>query len=140
VAKIVVPVDGSEPSVRALKYAIDRVRAVPGSSISVVNVQAGIPASVSDFVGKDAVEGFHREQADGELNAAKAALADARVKHEIVYLVGSPAEAIDQFVRDSGASEVVMGRRGLGTIAGILMGSIATRVLHLVDVPVTLVK
>jgi nucleotide-binding universal stress UspA family protein len=33
-----------------------------------------------------------------------------------------------------------MGTRGLGGVRGLLRGSVATHVLHLVDVPVTLVK
>ena len=33
-----------------------------------------------------------------------------------------------------------MGTRGLGSIRGLLLGSVATQVLHLVDMPVTLVK
>jgi nucleotide-binding universal stress UspA family protein len=41
--------------------------------------------------------------------------------------------------------QIIMGTRGLGAggvaaISGLLLGSIATKVLHLVDVPVTLVK
>ncbi|MBV8321628.1 MAG: universal stress protein, partial [Hyphomicrobiales bacterium] len=33
-----------------------------------------------------------------------------------------------------------MGTRGLGGVRGLLLGSVATQLLHLVDVPVTLVK
>lgn len=33
-----------------------------------------------------------------------------------------------------------MGTQGLGAMAGLLMGSVATKVLHLLDVPVLLVK
>ena len=33
-----------------------------------------------------------------------------------------------------------MGTRGLGSISGLLLGSVATKVLHLVKVPVTLVS
>ena len=33
-----------------------------------------------------------------------------------------------------------MGTRGMSAISNLLMGSIATRVLNLADVPVTLVK
>ncbi len=33
-----------------------------------------------------------------------------------------------------------MGTRGLGTVAGILLGSVATKVIHFADVPVTLIK
>ncbi|MFN0302201.1 MAG: universal stress protein, partial [Burkholderiales bacterium] len=37
-------------------------------------------------------------------------------------------------------SEVVMGTRGLGSVSGLVLGSVATKIIHLVDVPVTLVK
>jgi nucleotide-binding universal stress UspA family protein len=33
-----------------------------------------------------------------------------------------------------------MGTRGMGGFAGMVMGSVATKVVHLVDCPVTLVK
>jgi nucleotide-binding universal stress UspA family protein len=35
---------------------------------------------------------------------------------------------------------IVMGTRGLGGVRGLLLGSVATQLLHLTDVPVTLVK
>jgi nucleotide-binding universal stress UspA family protein len=35
---------------------------------------------------------------------------------------------------------VVMGTRGLGAVTGMLLGSVATKVIHLSDVPVLLVK
>jgi len=39
-----------------------------------------------------------------------------------------------------GVGHVFMGTRGLGGVRGLLLGSVATQLLHLVDVPVTLVK
>jgi nucleotide-binding universal stress UspA family protein len=43
-------------------------------------------------------------------------------------------------VKDSGADAIVMGTRGLGVVGGLVLGSIASKVVHLVKVPVTLVK
>jgi nucleotide-binding universal stress UspA family protein len=37
--KILVPVDGSPASIRAIKLAIDQVKTVPGASLVIVNVQ-----------------------------------------------------------------------------------------------------
>ena len=39
-----------------------------------------------------------------------------------------------------GCDAIVMGTRGLGTVQTLLLGSTALKVLHLVDVPVTLIK
>jgi nucleotide-binding universal stress UspA family protein len=53
--------------------------------------------------------------------------------------VGETPEIIAHYVQDKNIEQVVMGTRGLGTITGMLLGSVATKVLHLVHVPVLLV-
>jgi nucleotide-binding universal stress UspA family protein len=37
-------------------------------------------------------------------------------------------------------AQIIMGTRGLGEMRGLLLGSVTTQLLHLADVPVTLVK
>ena len=68
---------------------------------------------------------------------------------DIVYTshveVGDVAQTIARYARELHCDQVIMGTRGLGSggvaaISGLLLGSIATKVLHLVEVPVTLVK
>ena len=53
---------------------------------------------------------------------------------------GQAAEMIAQVAREEDVQHIVMGTRGLGSIKGLLMGSVATKVIHLADVPITLVK
>jgi nucleotide-binding universal stress UspA family protein len=55
-------------------------------------------------------------------------------------LDGDPARAIIGSVNKSRGDEIVMGTRGLGRIGGLLMGSVATKVVQLAPVPVTLIK
>ena len=50
------------------------------------------------------------------------------------------AETIDRIARETMADQIVMGTRGLGRLRGLLLGSVATPVVHLADIPVTLVK
>jgi len=50
------------------------------------------------------------------------------------------AETIAEFAVSCGCDQIVMGTRGMGSLEGLLLGSITTKVLHLVRVPVTLVK
>ena len=42
--------------------------------------------------------------------------------------------------KKQGFDQIVMGTRGLNRVSGLLLGSVATGVLHLVDIPVTLIK
>ena len=55
-------------------------------------------------------------------------------------LLGDPAEKIAQFAKRGGFDKIVMGTHGRGGITAMLMGSVATKVLHHATVPVTLVK
>jgi nucleotide-binding universal stress UspA family protein len=47
---------------------------------------------------------------------------------------------IAQYAKEKGCDQIVMGTRGLGTVQGLLLGSVATKVIHLANVPVMLVK
>jgi nucleotide-binding universal stress UspA family protein len=42
--------------------------------------------------------------------------------------------------RQENCDAIVMGTRGMGAVSGLVLGSVATKVIHLADVPVTLVK
>jgi nucleotide-binding universal stress UspA family protein len=53
---------------------------------------------------------------------------------------GQTAEAIAQAARDEGIKHIVMGTRGLGSIQGLLLGSVAMKVVHLAEVPIRLLK
>jgi len=137
--KLLVPVDGSESAMRALRYAIDRARPM-GAEIHVLHVEAPIPAAVTDFVGAKAVHGFHAEEAEKVLGPARALLTKAGVVHEAAWKAGPASETIAAYCREKHCTEIVMGCRGLGRISGLLLGSVTTQVLSLAEVPVTLVK
>ena len=62
------------------------------------------------------------------------------VAFETLTGAGQPAETIADVARKEGADQIVMGTRGLGGIKGLLLGSVATQVIHLVEVPITLIK
>lgn len=53
---------------------------------------------------------------------------------------GSPANRITEEARATNADLIVMGRRGLGKYAGILMGSVSHKVSHLADCACITVK
>ena len=50
------------------------------------------------------------------------------------------AKTIAEVAREEVVNQIVMGTRGLGGIQGLLLGSVATQVIHLAEVPVTLIK
>ena len=79
--------------------------------------------------------------------ASAKALKEAVGKSEAAGIVfktlvrtGQPAEAIAGVAREEDIKHIVMGTRGLGSIQGLLLGSVAKKVIHLAEVPITLIK
>lgn len=56
--------------------------------------------------------------------------------------VGNVGETVAQYVEDKQLQQIVLGTRGMGSVSNLLLGSVATQVIHLspVPVPVLLVK
>jgi nucleotide-binding universal stress UspA family protein len=74
------------------------------------------------------------------LAAARKVLDDAKLAYKYHIGVGDVGEIVAHFVKEIGADQVVMGTKGAGAVANMIMGSAATKVLHSVPVPVLLVK
>ncbi|MDP2680239.1 MAG: universal stress protein, partial [Rhodoferax sp.] len=55
-------------------------------------------------------------------------------------MMGETAPTLVEFATDKTCSLIVMGARGLGNVAGLLLGSVATKVVKLSTLPVLLVK
>jgi nucleotide-binding universal stress UspA family protein len=139
-SKILIPVDGSPASLRAVDFAIGMASQNPGTSLVLLNVQNISAMALSGA----AMAGDLQEaasQASGEaLNEAIGKLEAANIGFETLVRTGQPAEAIAQVAREKDIGHIVMGTRGLGSIQGLLMGSVATKVIHLAQVPITLIK
>jgi nucleotide-binding universal stress UspA family protein len=82
----------------------------------------------------------HQEEGLKALAGARKLLDDAGLKYEFHISVGEAADVIAHFVKDKKVDEVVMSTRGASAVANMLLGSVATKVLHQVEVPVLLVK
>jgi nucleotide-binding universal stress UspA family protein len=145
--KVVLPFDGSPSAARAVAYVIDLAArgATTRISVDLINVQSATVDLPGAFV-RDAADVAEQlatsalKQGTKLLAKPLAALERAKLKVSSKVLLGEPADEIAAHVKDSGADAIVMGTRGLGVVGGLVLGSIASKVVHLVKVPVTLVK
>ncbi len=138
--RILVPMDGSQNALRALALAIGMIKDVPGSRIELVNAQTPLGQGVSMFVARADVKGYHRDEGMRALAPALEAAKAAGVTCAPHIGVGGAGEVVAGFCKDLGCDHIVMGTRGLGSGMGLLLGSVATDVIHHAAVPVTLVK
>jgi nucleotide-binding universal stress UspA family protein len=131
---IVWSTDGSEHAQRALPYVKGLARE-DGATITIVHV-------VERIEGAGAV-GIPRRADESELQAQLKELADDlseegfSVSLVIRGDVGvRPAHEIVDVARELGADLIVVGSRGLSAIGGLLLGSVAHRLLHIAPCPV----
>ena len=98
-------------------------------------------SAIRDFMDPDrVVVGCGSERAREVLQWPADQLQEEGITHKEHTALGNVAEQVSSVARQLQCDTVVMGTRGLGSFTGLLMGSVATRVVHEVPVPVLLVK
>jgi nucleotide-binding universal stress UspA family protein len=135
---VLVPVDGSANSLRALQHAAERFRDSPHVCLLVLNVQPALPSG--GRVGPALIREHHARMSEEALAPARELAKKSGVMFDAYSRVGEPAATIASFARRTRCREIIMGTRGLGRVRGLLLGSVATKVISLADVPITLVK
>jgi nucleotide-binding universal stress UspA family protein len=134
--RIVAAVDGSAPSARALRWAIDDARA-RGATVQAVHVW-DVPYSLSlsaAAVDYPAFERAARQLLDQAVDAAADDTTDVAV--ERILASGSPADVLLGAAR--GADLVVVGSRGVGGFRGLLLGSVSQQVVHHAQCPAVVI-
>ncbi len=132
---IVVGLDGSDGAKHALPFAVELARR-DGAQIVIAHVE-------EDIAGKGGgpiVANEDEIQADIDRKAEELSSQgiEARVEKTSVFL-GGPAPAIMKFADEADADLIVVGTRGHTALAGVLLGSVAQRLLHLAHQPVLVV-
>jgi nucleotide-binding universal stress UspA family protein len=140
--KILIPIDGSENALRAVRQVLDkRGWYREALEIHLVNVQLPVASgAVRMFIPQDQLREYYDDEGQKALQAAKDLLQQSGVPFHCRVGVGDPAPTIMHYCTEQGCELIAMGTRGLGALGNVLIGSIATKVIHLAHVPVLLVK
>ena len=141
--RIVVPVDGSTAANHAVGFAVSLARGRPDTEIVLLNVQSRETLEVSDIaavITADADRETAARQSKRALRRPTTLCRGAAVKFETRAELGPIAETIVRIAHHLKADQIVMGTRGLGALRGLFLGSVATKVVQLARIPVTLVK
>ncbi|MDH3209381.1 MAG: universal stress protein [Burkholderiaceae bacterium] len=139
--KILIPLDGSEYALEAVRFAIRMVEDGLQASFVLANVQE--PTYLYEMV--LAPDSEVLERASGGAGAhALAAGEDLARQAELVFerevASGDPAHTLIDIAERHACDAVVMGARGTGTLRSALLGSVSHELLHASPVPVTIVK
>jgi nucleotide-binding universal stress UspA family protein len=135
---ILLATDGSSHAEKALEYARD-LALREDAQVTVVHAFEPVPTHLGEPWGTRTIA---QHVAVGQAVAGEAAeqLREAGVDVIVEVLEGPPAEAILRVADVRQADLIVMGTRGHGELASLLLGSVSHRVLAHADVPVMVVK
>lgn len=149
IKNILVPIDGSEHSVRAMSYALDLAEKY-SADIKLLSVAQPVvatgsmfltqpilpPASTAIYVKE--IEAAHEKILAEALRKAKESKPNINISKQLVN--GRPADKIVKIANDGNFDLIVMGSRGAGGIKEFFLGSVSDRVADEARCPVLLVK
>jgi nucleotide-binding universal stress UspA family protein len=139
--KLLVPIDGSAAAARALAHALGLAQQTADSQLILLNVQNAQTLELSDIQPRlETAAALGAAASDKVLGQPVAQCSFAGIRCVALSEYGPIAETIARVARETRADHIVMGTRGLGRLQGLVLGSVATQVVHLADIPVTLVK
>jgi nucleotide-binding universal stress UspA family protein len=141
--KLLVPVDGSDNAMRALEYTIGLAK--EHGPIELVIVYAHEPPIVYGELAIDLPEEtlkeLQRKHGEDILRPYIETAKRAGVTFTSQVLIGDTIpKSIASCAETLGCDGIVMGTRGMSAIGNLVAGSVATKVIHLTKLPVTLVK
>jgi nucleotide-binding universal stress UspA family protein len=136
--RVLLATDGSDDA-RAAVAGLTHFPLPAGSRLRIVSV-ASIPASALDLPTVRDFVGTVRAEARRTAEAAQGVLAARFPDAEVQVLEGEPRQAILRAAEEWPADLVVLGARGLGAVAGFLLGSVSLAVARHAHASVLVVK
>lgn len=137
---ILVPVDGSDSAGRAAAFAAALAKAV-SCPVRLLHVYSPTGSEIVGMaqLSKERVQEISRQSGAAAFKKARQAMMAKDVEIEEAVTWGEPRLEIVA-AADSADALIVMGRRGLGKVQGLVLGSVSDAVLRMAARPVTLVS
>ncbi len=136
--RILVATDGSDGADQAVDFAIDLCEEM-GSALDVIAVRPHLrPGKGGPVVPITEIEEQHGAEHIAQRACERAA--KKGVAASAHHAFGDAADDIDALGRELGVDLIVIGSRGLGPVAGALMGSVSRAVIKRSQIPVTVVR
>lgn len=139
--KILLAVDGSEYTRKMLDYLTANTALFDAShSYTLLHAQPPLPPHAKSVLGSTTVNSYHQDEAAKVLEPALAALKSAGLTGNADWKVGPAGETIAGYADAGGFDMIVMGSHGHGSLARLVMGSVASEVLARCGVPTLLIR
>jgi nucleotide-binding universal stress UspA family protein len=137
--RILLAVDGSEHGYKAARTAADLARAMNSEKFRIVVAFDKIPAFLGEPNLQRAIDS-RLSEAQEILKKAVEIVGDIPAEVHTELIEGDAAEAIIEVARTRNSNLIVMGSRGLGRLAGLVLGSTSQKVVSHAPCPVLIAR
>jgi len=139
--KILAAVDGSPYTKRMLAYLAAHDEWLgPQHDYTLLTAVAGLPSRAVSVLDKATLKGYYDETAEKVFKPLRSFFDKQHIADRFVSKVGAAADVIADAANKGRYDLVVMGSHGHGTLANLVMGSVATKVLAQCSTPVLLIR
>ena len=137
--KVLLAVDGSEHALHSARTAADLARVMNSKEFRIVVAYDSIPPYLGEPNMQYAIDA-RMEESKAIMQKAIEAVGNIPCEIHTEFIEGSPAEAIIDVAVTRKSDVIVMGSRGHGTLAGLLLGSTSQKVVSHAPCPVLIVR
>ena len=127
--RILVPTDDSPSALCAVDHVVGLAARGLAIEVHLLNVQSPVRGTAAMLIARSSLDEYHREEGMKVLAHARGRLEQAGLPTHLHVGVGAPGETVLAFARRLGCQQIVMGTRGMGGVAGMILGSVANRVV-----------
>ena len=135
--KILVPVDGSKYSEKALQRAVEVAERFDSKIILIYVVEKSAPLNLLD---RSEYLKIIRKFGKKTLDKAKSYLLEHEIRSESILKEGNIVNEIGKVAKKEKCSLIIVGNKGLGAITRLLLGSVSSKLAHTSRCSVLIVK
>lgn len=136
---ILLAVDGSDHALNAARVAAQLARSMNSAELRIAVVYDSIPPLLGD-PDFQVVLNARLDETEKILQSAVKAVGEVPSTVSTETIAGDPAEAIIKIADTRKCDLIVMGSRGLGRLAGLVLGSVSQKVVSHAPCPVLIVR
>lgn len=137
--RVLIPVDGSEYSLQAVKHVVNHAAVTPGLDVHLLHVRTPLSKHVAWFVNRDNRESWHRDMAARAMRSARELLDQSRIAYTVHVDVGPRAEVIAREAERLKVDRIVIGTARKNSLTRMVEDSVSSKVLDSASVPVEIV-
>ena len=136
---ILVPINGSGDSMKALEHSIRLCTQQTDAQLHLVNVQPWFNRHIARFLPRQTLDEERRRRGEAVLAPARTLAQKAGVPFVCKVAVGRTASALAAYARERGIDQIVIGTARKPALLRLLTGSVTNRLIEVAGAPVQVI-